>query len=80
MADIEKVIKGLYACTTYGEDGVTDGDCKICPYDKGYATGECWVQMNRDALAILKEQDAIIEQYHKADVFLEVHGWKWEGR
>ena len=28
----------------------------------------------------LKEQEAIIEQYHKADTFLEAHGWKWEGR
>lgn len=34
----------------------------------------------RDALEVLKEQEAIIKQYHKADVFLEVHGWKWEGR
>ena len=75
--DREKVIKGLYACTTFGEDGATDGDCKICPYDKGYATGECWVQMNRDALALLKEQQEIIEQYHRADGFLDVHGWKW---
>lgn len=48
--DREKVIKALYACTTFGEDGATDGDCKICPYYKGYATGECWVQMNREPL------------------------------
>jgi len=64
--DREKVIKGLYACTTFGEDGVTDGDCKICPYDKGYATGECWVQMNRDALSLLKEQEAEIRQLRLA--------------
>ena len=56
MAEIEKVIKGLYACTTFGENGATDGDCKICPYEKGYKTGECWVQMNRDALELLEEQ------------------------
>ena len=56
MADIEKVIKGLYACTTFGEDGPTDSDCKSCPYEQGYKTGLCWVQMNRDALELLKEQ------------------------
>jgi len=33
-----------------------------------------------DAIKRLKEQEAIIEQYHKADTFLEAHGWKWEGR
>ena len=58
MPDREKVIKGLYACTTLSENGVTDGDCKICPYDNGYATGECWLLMNRDALALLKEQES----------------------
>jgi hypothetical protein len=26
---------------------------------------------------LLKEQQEIIEQYHKADGFLDVHGWKW---
>lgn len=31
-----------------------------------------------DALTLLKEQEAIIEQYHKADGFLDIHGWKWE--
>jgi len=77
MANIEKVIKGLYACTTFGENGATDGDCNICPYNKGYKTGECWIQMNRDALELLKEQQNVIEQYHKADSFLDVHGWKW---
>ena len=28
-------------------------------------------------LKLLKEQKKIIEQYHKADGFLAVHGWKW---
>ena len=32
-----------------------------------------------DALALLKEQEEIIEQYKKADGFLAIHGWKWEG-
>ena len=32
----------------------------------------------KDALKLLKGQEAIIEQYHKADGFLAAHGWKWE--
>lgn len=32
----------------------------------------------RDAIALLKEQEEIIKQYHKVDTFLEAHGWKWE--
>ena len=32
------------------------------------------------SIDLLTEQGAIIEQYHKADTFLEAHGWKWEGR
>ena len=33
-----------------------------------------------EVLALLKEQEAIIEQYRRADGFLAAHGWKWEGR
>lgn len=73
MIDREKVIKGLYA---HGYR-----DCKSCPY---WGAGEngmsLCTQLAREALALLKEQDAIIEQYRKADGFLAVHGWKWEGR
>ena len=29
---------------------------------------------------LLKEQEAVIEQYRRADGFLAAHGWKWEGR
>ena len=60
MAELDKVIKGLYACTTFGENGATDGDCNICPYNKGYKTGECWVQMNRDALELLENQSKTV--------------------
>ena len=31
-------------------------------------------------IILLKDQEAIIEQYRRADGFLAVHGWKWEGR
>ena len=39
-----------------------------------------WVTCNalREIIALIKEQETIIEQYHKADTFLESHGWKWE--
>ena len=32
----------------------------------------------RDALELLKEQQKVIEQYHKADGFLDAHGWQWD--
>lgn len=28
-------------------------------------------------LKMVKEQQKTIDQYHKADTFLEAHGWKW---
>ena len=34
-------------------------------------------ELVRDALELLKEQRNVIEQYHRADGFLNVHGWKW---
>lgn len=27
------------------------------------------------ALALLKEQESLLEEYHKADGFLTIHGW-----
>lgn len=44
--------------------------------------GICAMNMKRidNAIALLKKQEKIIEQYHKADGFLAAHGWKWEGR
>ena len=72
MADIEKVIKGLENCTNEGF--CADNHCLYENVDN------CVDVLMRDALELLKEQEAIIEQYHKADVFLEAHGWKWEGR
>ncbi len=26
----------------------------------------------------MEEQEKIINQYHRADTFLNAHGWKWE--
>ena len=35
------------------------------------------IDVLKEILALLKEQQRIIEQYHKADMFLNTHGWKW---
>lgn len=53
MTDLEKVTDGLRACISIGENGVTHGDCRICPYAKVY---ECRLELERDALELLKEQ------------------------
>lgn len=35
-------------------------------------------RLGLEVLELLKEQQEIIDQYHKADAFLAVHGWKWD--
>lgn len=32
----------------------------------------------KSAASLIREQRKIIDQYHKADTFLNVHGWNWE--
>ena len=64
MPDREKVIKGLELCVT---DYLTQDNCKICPYGNGDDTGYCWVEMNTDALELLKEQEEIINRYQWED-------------
>lgn len=39
---------------------------------------EAQTRLTNKAIAKIKEQASIIEQYKKADTFLAVHGWKWE--
>ena len=75
MPDREKVIKALQICSVQNDVG-----CQGCPYfeeRKTYGHEWCTTSMAQDALALLKEQQRIIEQYHKADTFLNTHGWKW---
>ena len=72
MADREKVIKGLELCSTYDCNR-----CDNCPYGRTCGYGCDQTVLIRDALALLKEQWKIIEQYHRADSFLDAHGWKW---
>jgi hypothetical protein len=31
-----------------------------------------------NAADMMKEQKKLIDKYHMADGFLDVHGWKWE--
>lgn len=71
MTDRKKVIEGLEHC----DFGVSDA-CyeEECPY---YQSHDCTDELKNDILALMKEQEAIIEQYRRADVFLEAHGWKW---
>ena len=71
MYDMGKVIEGLGHCDFGGS-----GTCyeKECPY---YQSHDCTDELKNDILAMLKEQDKIIEQYHRADSFLDAHGWKW---
>ena len=73
MIDREKVIKGLHCCSH--TDGV---NCIYCPYDT--SDSDCTALLSMDVLELLKEQEAIIERYHRADGFLATHGWKWEDR
>lgn len=88
MADREKVIKAFEICDN-NEDGIV---CKNCPYkeDKWNGAWEdetgktCFQTLHADVLALLKEQEAVIEQYHKADTVehaldvLRRNGWKQE--
>ena len=68
MPDFETVIKGLECCKTYAT-------CNKCPYNGEERNCN---SLRREALTLLKEQQRIIEQYRKADTFLEAHGWKWD--
>ena len=72
MADFKKVIESLECCEVGAE-------CDHCHYAKGnHGNFEGCHQLMADAVEVLKEQHTVIEKYHKADSFLEAHGWKWE--
>ena len=52
MADIKKVIIGIEHCDRLG--------CSMCPYKPGgYTPMDCRIQLMRDALALLKEQEPL---------------------
>ena len=57
MSDREKVIKGLEHCISELEY-IDDNPCKGCPYFVSDQYGCDRTQMEKDALALLKEQEA----------------------
>ena len=56
MIDKKKVIKGLRRCST-------QGGCTGCPYRK-LAAAKCSSTLKRDALELLKEQDALLNKIY----------------
>ena len=69
MINREQLIKALEYCTA----DECNPDCPYYEVDVG-----CRTQIEIDALTLLEEQAKIIDLYHKADAFLNAHGWKWE--
>ena len=58
MLDREKVIKGLECCIRHGENAeVGCGKKNECPYERNGL--KCWLDLNRDSLALLKEQEIV---------------------
>lgn len=60
--DMAKVVKGLDCCIKQGEQGILDCDYD-CPYGEHGNRLDCWIKMNRDALAMLKEQEEMLVKY-----------------
>ena len=53
--------------------------CDSCPVTDDCCHDKMPLFVLRHALELLNEQQKQLEEYHKADTFLEAHGWKWEG-
>ena len=68
MADMNRVIDGLRKAAE-----------ELARYAPMKVNVRCQAYFDM-AIHALKEQEAIIEQYRRADGFLEAHGWKWESR
>ena len=73
MDKLEKVIKGLEICIRVKDNEKCPDEC---PYRKDICYGTAGLMA--DALSLLKEQNEVIQEYKKADTFLDAHGWKWE--
>ena len=75
LTDRDKIICALENC-------IGQPKCADCPWEACEVEHEVVNRVPygllRDALSLLKEQEAVIEQYHKADGFLDAHGWKWD--
>ena len=58
MADIEKVIKGIWQCWLPSDEEEYETQCHDCPYYKdGITLKECMTELRTDAIALLKEQE-----------------------
>lgn len=69
MADIKDTIQGLYSLKTYLASRAIE--------EHGPAR-ESLIGMQKvvdSAVNLLKEQETLLEEYHKADGFLTIHGW-----
>lgn len=87
MADRDKVINALECCYCNFPKQM---DCKNCPYDKICYRDKACSLMLRDALALLKEQEAVkprvssVEQRcGNCNKVIEMDGWKacpWCGK
>lgn len=79
MDKLEKVIKGITQCMMSQDLVEYETQCADCPYfDPEVTVEECMEPLKKDVIDLLKEQQAIIDQYHQADTFLAVHGWQWK--
>ena len=54
MPDREKVVRGLEHCV-----GEEHANCENCPYLMDVVGVGCYTRLKRDALALLKEQEAV---------------------
>jgi peptide methionine sulfoxide reductase MsrB len=63
MTGREKVIKGLKCCFNPHSENSCLCHCSECPYDSqddNNWTQHCQIELNRDALKLLKEQKAVV--------------------
>lgn len=72
MTELDKVSRALARCYRIG--------CRGCPYNNAdeRTTEKCVRLMHQEALVLIQKQQAIIDRYSRADVFLAAHGWTWE--
>lgn len=63
MPDMEKVIKGLECCFNPHSEQSCLCHCADCPYNPPEDDDwnqQCQIELNRDALALLKEQPQVV--------------------
>lgn len=68
MPDREKVVRGLEHCV-----GEEHANCENCPYLMDVVGVGCYTRLNRDALALLREQEAKAAWYDSNDLLRYWH-------